>query len=43
METEVLILWLMHLVKRMSTDAINVNTLFRISHKKFSYHVFCIH
>ena len=35
METEVLILGLVRQVKRVSTDSINVDPLFRISHKKF--------
>ena len=35
METEVLILGLVRQVKRVSTDSINVDSLFRISHKKF--------
>ena len=35
METEILIFRLMRQVKRVSTDSINVDSLFRISHKKF--------
>ena len=34
-ETKILIFRLMHQVKRVSADVINVNSLFRISHEKF--------
>ena len=35
METEILIFRLVHQVKRVSTDAIYIDSLFRIRHKKF--------
>ena len=39
-KTEILIFWLMHKIKRVSTDAVNVDSFFRISHKELGYHIF---